>query len=168
MSNYADFVRRLGTNEESDECYTPENAAAPLFPFLDKTKTYYEATSGLSSSLVRGLRAGGFSVVESDGADFLSLSAGDIHDGTITNPPYSKKTVFLAHLYKLGKPFAILLPVSAIQGQARGKMFMEHGISLLVYNRRVDFTGKKAPPFGVAWYMGCGMCEPGRVWFTNN
>lgn len=168
MANYAEFVRRLGTNEESDECYTPENAAKPLCKFLDRSKTYCEATSGISSSLVMGLRREGFQIKESGGADFFCASAEDLCDGVVTNPPYSKKTQFLRRLYELGKPFAILLPVSAVQGQERGKLFMEHGISMLVYNRRVDFTGNKAPPFGVAWFMGNGMCEPGRLWFTNN
>lgn len=39
---------------------------------------------------------------------------------------------------------------------------------MLVYNRRVDFTGKKAPPFGVAWFMGNGFCPHGHIWFVDN
>ena len=30
---------------------------------------------------------------------------------------------------------------------------MEHGMSCLVYNYRVDFTGGGSPPFGNAWFM---------------
>ena len=36
----------------------------------------------------------------------------------------------------------------SFQGGRRGQMFMEHGMSCLVYNYRVDFTGGGSPPFG--------------------
>jgi len=44
------------------------------------------------------------------------------------------------------------LPVSTIQGIRRGKWFDEYGLELLVLNKRIDFTGKGAPHFGVAWF----------------
>ena len=46
-------------------------------------------------------------------------------------------------------------------------MFQEKGISILVYNKRIDFTGKKSPPFGVAWFMGNGFCESNKIWFVS-
>lgn len=107
-------------------------------------------------------------MLEMKGEIFFECGVDDVYDGIVTNPPYSKKDEFLRHCYDLGKPFALLLPVAASQGQKRGKWFKELGISMLVYNRRVDFTGKGAPPFGVAWFMGNGMCEPGRIWFVEN
>lgn len=69
--NYAAFIGRLGRTEASDECYTPSNEVWPLYPYLDKTKTYYEATSTHSGSIVRGLKEGGFSVVGNEGRDFF-------------------------------------------------------------------------------------------------
>lgn len=165
--SYAKFIGKLGRNEDSDECYTPSNAMLPLLKFIDISKTYYEATSGISSNIVDGLKSLGVDIKSSNGADFLNCTPSDVFDGIITNPPYSKKDDFIEHCYKLGKPFALLLPVAAIQGQKRGELFMKHGISQLVYNKRIDFTGKKAPPFGVAWFMGNGFCEPNRVWFTD-
>ena len=168
MVNYAEFIGRLGTNEESDECYTPKNEVWPLFRFLDKTKIYYEATSDQSSSIIDGLSEGGYKAQGSNGQDFLTIESLLGFDGIITNPPYSKKTQFLEKCYTLGLPFALLLPVAAVQSQSRGKMFDKYGVSMLVYNRRVDFTGKKAPPFGVAWFMGNGFCEPNKLFFVDN
>jgi hypothetical protein len=167
-TNFTKFIGRLGRNEESDECYTPKNEVWPLFEFLDKSKTYYEATSTHSGSIVNGLKDGGFNVVGNEGRDFFECGAEDVFDGVVTNPPYSKKDQFIKHCYDLGKPFALLLPVAAFQGQKRGKWFNEFGISALVLNRRIDFTGGDAPTFGVAWFMGNGMCEPGRIWFVEN
>ena len=31
-------------------------------------------------------------------------------------------------------------------------MFSENGIELLVLKKRIDFTGKGSPHFGVAWF----------------
>lgn len=103
-----------------------------------------------------------------NGKDFFDCDTDDVYDGIITNPPYSKKDQFIEHCYSLEKPFALLLPVAAFQGQKRGRMFSEYGISALVLNRRLDFTGKKAPTFGVAWFMGNGLCEPGKLYFSDN
>lgn len=167
-TNYTRFLNRLGTNEESDEVFTPEEVTDTLLPFLSPEKTYYEATSGSSLNIVKGLTSRGIDIRPSKGKDFFECSEEDVFDGIITNPPYSKKDEFIRHCYSLKKPFALLLPVSAFQGQARGFMFLRNGISALVLNRRVDFTGKKAPTFGVAWFMGNGFCEPNRLWFVHN
>ena len=50
--SYTELINRRATNEASDECYTPEDQILPLLKYLDKDKTYYEATSGKSSSIV--------------------------------------------------------------------------------------------------------------------
>lgn len=167
MTNYTDFIGRLGNNAESDECYTPPSEILPLLPYLDKSKTYYEATSGISSQIVEGFNSAGYSIKSSEGKNFFDCTADDVFDGVITNPPYSKKDDFLEHCYHLGKPFALLLPVAAFQGQKRGGMFMKHGMSALVYNRRVDFTGKKAPTFGVAWFIH-GFMPPNQIYWVDN
>lgn len=168
MTAYTDYKNRLGRNKESDECYTPSNSVAPLVPFLDLSKTYYEPTSGLSSQLVDGLEASGVKIVKSYGKDFFDCTEEDVCDGIISNPPYSLKDKFIGRCYDLGKPFALLLPVTALQGQKRGSWFKDYGISVLVYNKRIDFTGGRSPTFGVAWFMGNGLCEPGRIWFTDH
>ena len=48
--------------------------------------------------------------------DFFDCASDDVYDGVITNPPYSLKDKFIEHCYELDKPFALLLPVTAIQG----------------------------------------------------
>jgi len=161
------LVQQLCTTEEGDECYTPVSQVSPLLKYLDKDLTYYEATSDISSSIVEGFSVEGYNIVGSSGKDFFECTPDDVYDGVITNPPYSKKDDFIEHCYKLGKPFALFLPVAAFQGKRRGQMFMDYGMSALVYNNRVDFTGGGAPHFGNAWFMH-KILPPNTIHWVNN
>lgn len=166
---HLDLVKRLGRTAGSDECYTPPDSVQPLLKYLEQDKTYYEATSGKSSLIVEGFTKFGYNIAPSNGKDFFECAPSDVYDGVITNPPYSLKDKFIRHCYDLGKPFALFLPVASFQGSARGKMFMEYGMSALVYNNRVDFTGGCSPPFGNAWFMwGFDSMPPNTIHWVDN
>ena len=156
------MLNKTGNNSESDECYTPNSALIPLLEYLDKHKTYYDCTSGISSNIVNFFNENEFKCKSSMNRDFLTDTFND-YDIIITNPPYSKKDKFLKKCYEIGKPFALLLPVSALQGQNRGEMFSKNGIEILALNKRIDFTGKGSPHFGVAWF--CYKILPERLIF---
>lgn len=151
-SSNIQMLGRTGNNTQSDECFTPPEALLPLLPFLDKTKVYYECTANHSKSIIFTLQKQGFTILPSGGRDFLKDPLPDGVDIILTNPPYSKKDKFIERCYELGKPFALLLPVSSLQGQKRGELFEKNGVEILVLNARIDFTGKGAPHFGVAWF----------------
>jgi hypothetical protein len=136
---------------QGDECYTPNYAIEPLLEFIPKDKTIYEPTSNISSNIVSFLNENEFNCIASNGRDFLKDDLPNF-DIIITNPPYSKKDKFIEKCYELGKPFALLMPVTALQGNKRGQWFMKNNIEVLVLNQRVDFTGKGSPHFGVAWF----------------
>ena len=162
-----DSLKRIGRNSERDECYTPSSQVSPLLEYLDKENTYYEATSDKSSNILNGFTEAGYSMVGSDSKDFFECTSADVYDGIVTNPPYSIKDKFIEHCYKLDKPFALLLPVASFQGGKRGNMFIERGMSALVYNNRIDFTGKGNPHFGVAWFIH-GFLPPNTIYWVNN
>lgn len=162
-----DSLKNIGRNSDSDECYTPSKQVTPLLEYLDKDKTYYEATSGKSSNILLGFQENDYSIVGSNNKDFFDCTKNDVYDGIVTNPPYSIKDKFIGHCYKLDVPFALLLPVASFQGGKRGRMFMEHGMSTLVYNNRIDFTGKKNPHFGVAWFI-YGFLPPNTIYWVDN
>jgi len=156
------MLQKTGNNIKSDECYTPNSALMPLMEYLDKNKIYYDCTSGISSNVVNFFNNNGFICKNSFDRDFLTDNFDD-YDIIITNPPYSKKDKFIQRCYEIGKPFALLLPVSSLQGQKRGEMFSKNGIDILVLNKRIDFTGKGSPHFGVAWF--CYKILPERLIF---
>lgn len=160
------MLKKTSNNIKSDECYTPKEAIMPLLKFLDKDKIYYDCTSGISSQLVNTMSQNKFNCKSSDKLDFLNDPITKNIDVIITNPPYSKKDKFLKKCYEIGKPFALLLPVSSLQGKARGQMFAENGIEILVLNNRIDFTGKGSPHFGVAWFC-CNLLPKELIFFEN-
>ncbi len=161
-SSNISMLNKTSSNAASDECFTPPEAVEPLLRHLRKDMRWYEATSGASKSIVNCMQGHGFDCIEGNGDFFGDLPD---FDGIVTNPPYSKKDKFIKRCYDIGKPFALLLPVSAMQGQKRGAMFAKYGIDLLVLNQRVDFTGKGAPHFGVAWFTWGILPEP--LMFTD-
>ena len=164
-STNINMLHRTSNNSKSDECYTPKEAIKPLLKELQRDKVYYDCTSNISSNIVDFMNDNGFVCKSSNGRDFLTDEVPKDIDVIITNPPYSKKDKFIKRCYEIGKPFALLLPVSSIQGQKRGEMFSKNGIELLVLNKRVDFTGKGSPHFGVAWF--CSGILDKKLMFKN-
>jgi len=93
--------------------------------------------------------------------DIYNFLVDDLPKGTtciITNPPYSLKDQFLARCYEHELPFALLLPVTALEGKKRQAMYKEHGMQLLVLPDRVNFHTPSGKGSG-SWFH--------TDWFTN-
>jgi len=61
----------------------------------------------------------------------------------------------LERAYELGKPFAFLMPLTALEGIKRGEMYKRYGLQLIIPNRRIDFitpNGGKSSWFQTAWF----------------
>lgn len=132
-----DYVQR-GKN---DEIYTPKYAIEPLMKYLPKNKIIWECTDYGKSQITQVLSEGGYKVISThkDNFNFLTDKADFNFDMIITNPPYSLKDDFLKRCYEYKKPFCLLLPITALEGKARGQMFRENGIEVLVLDGRVQF-----------------------------
>ena len=65
--------------------------------------------------------------------DFFTCSPEDVYDGIITNPPENTKDKFIEHCYSLKNLLHYFCSELSFQGGRRGQMFMEHGMSCLVY-----------------------------------
>jgi hypothetical protein len=91
------------------------------------------------------------------GTDFLNTEKNCFNfDMIVSNPPYSIKDACIAKCYEHGKPFALLMPLAALEGRKRQKLYMLHGLSLLLLPRRVNFqtpSGKgSGSHFATAWF----------------
>lgn len=143
-------------NNASDEFQTPEVAIRCLLPYLKPEWHIWECAWG-GGSLARHLEHAGYMIYGDANWDFLTSEVSSWKfDCIVTNPPYTLKDKFLAHCYELGNPFALLMPLSALEGKKRGAMYREHGIQLLIPNKRINFitpTGEGSGSwFQTAWF----------------
>lgn len=146
--------------KHSDLFQTCPSALFPLLPYLRGFNRLWEPACG-KMKLVNWLREQeGYDVLASDihcGWDFLEKAPHpDTYDCIITNPPYSIKNQWIERCYDLQKPFALLLPYTALEGQKRQPLYRENGLDLLFLPNRVKFTtpsGKQGGAwFPVAWF----------------
>jgi len=76
-------------------------------------------------------------------------------DCIVTNPPFSIKGMFIERCYQLGKPFALLMPLTALEGEKR-QQFWRKGLQLIIPNKRYNFEGPsgkgKGSWFATAWF----------------
>lgn len=102
------------------------------------------------------LRNNGYKVVTTsihNGYDFLTCEVPEGVNCIITNPPFSLKNQFLQRCYDLKLPFALLLPIQALDTKQRFDMFSKHGLDLLLFDKRVNYIGSNgSPPFTSAWF----------------
>lgn len=161
-------------NAKFDNLYTPEYAIKPLLKYLElykekngKNPIIWECTDFGQSNITKVLRKKGYEVIGTDKSelDFLKEKPKFDFDVIITNPPYTFKNEFLKKCYEYNKPFALLLPITALEGTYRGDLFRKYGIELMVLDKRVDFTGKKSTWFNVSWY--CWHLLPGKLLFEE-
>jgi hypothetical protein len=131
-----DYIQK----EKFDDIYTPEYAIKPLLEYIPTNITIWECCDFGGSKITQVLLKYGCKVISTDKEEnFFEYKPKEDFDMIITNPPYSLKDDFLRKCYEWNKPFCLLLPITALEGKARGKMFRKHGIEVLVLDSRVQF-----------------------------
>lgn len=141
-----------------DDFQTPAQALIPLFPFIKREWTIWECACG-KGNLVNGLLSLHYTVFGTDildGTDFLGY-APPVFDCVITNPPFKYKQQFLERCYALGKPFALLLPLTTFETGKRQQLFAKYGIEVIFFDKRINFevpnkTGNSGAWFATAWF----------------
>ena len=146
----------------SDHFQTPAWALEPLFTHLKAADifTIWEPARG-KGNIVNALHKAGFCPFGTDildGDDFLTYDLVHEYDCIITNPPFSLKDQFLARCYELGKPFALLLPFTALEGQFRQSLYRQYGVEVIVLPKRVNFETPSGNGSS-AWFP--------TAWFTH-
>jgi len=141
-------------NEKHDHFDTPAYAVKPLLQFIKPEWIIWEPTDTTGNSeIARVLREHGNKVISTskENFDFLTDEPDFEFDCIITNPPYTLKDEFIKRCYYHVRRWAMLMPLTALEGISRGKLFGEWGLQLLVLNRRVEFTGG-ACWFNTSWF----------------
>lgn len=141
--------------EKNDELYTPDEAIIPILKYLDHNLIYWECTDFGESNITKVLRANEFKVVSTnkEQLDFIKEKANFEFDVIITNPPYSLKNEFIKRCYEYNKPFMLLLPLTALEGKERNKLYKDKGIEVIVLDKRINFMKtKKNVWFNTSWF----------------
>jgi hypothetical protein len=132
-----------------------------LTPYLPKRNRIWEPACG-EGQIVDFLKGEGYDVVGTDilsGFDFLStLAEQPDYDIIITNPPFSIKDQWIERCYATGKPFALLMPITAFDSIDRRRMFNKNGIQLLLPDRRAVFTTPSGK-VGGSWFYAAWFCH---------
>jgi hypothetical protein len=155
----------------SNDFQTPPEALEHLLPYVKKEWVIWECAEG-NGNLTHALSQKGFRVIGSDiqpervaalneleqhfeGKDFLTWQPPK-WDCIITNPPFKYKQEFLERCYQLGKPFALLLPLTTFETKKRQRLFNKYGLEVIFLPNRINFetpSGKGSGSwFAVAWF----------------
>ena len=160
----------LKNHKTFDELFTPNYAITPILKYIPRdVKTIWCPCDKEDSKIVRLLSNNGYNVLYShidQGDDFLTESPSGPYDMIITNPPFSIKDKIIKRCYDLGKPFALLLPLTALEGERRNKLFTENGIGVVVLDKRVDYNGKGACWYNTSWFIHHPLLD-GRIFFEK-
>lgn len=139
----------MKTDNSFDDLNTPREAWQLLEIYLPSwVESIWEAAPG-ELKLTSHMRKDGYLPIYSLERSFFNYEP-DNYDAIITNPPFSKKGEFLKRCTVLGKPWALLLPVTT-PGVKSYQDYLR-GCEIIYLPKRIDFTGGGAPWFAVAWF----------------
>lgn len=178
-------MKELYTGKKQDEYYTPPYAVEILLKYLKPNSTILCPFDTKESEFVKVLTKAGHNVFCShinskNGTiafmDFFDYTKCWVEhnciDYIISNPPFSLKTKVIEHLEKLGKPFAMLLPISQmLETQTRQEIYKRIDLQVLHPNKRIGFingeTGKlEGTPTFTSGYL-CKEILPKNLMFDN-
>ena len=160
----------------NDEFYTPLYAIEPIkkyikirgasiwCPFDTKDSLFVKELGKTNKVIVTHIK---------DGYDFFNYEPSEHYDYIISNPPYSCKGEVFERLFKLDKPFAMLVGVVGIfESQKRFEMFRDNEFEIMYFNKRIsyfkNYEDQKPslnPPFGSVYI--CHRMLPKTIMFEE-
>ncbi len=125
-----------------DDYNTPKYVWKMLLDYLDldKNTTIYEPffSNGVSKTYLQQL---GFNNVIHENEDFFENYVRYGYDIILSNPPYTIKRNILKILYKIDKPFVLIMPTSIINKLYIKSIFGENidKIQYIIPHKRIQF-----------------------------
>ena len=129
---------------EKDEYYTPSILVKPILQYIKPQSTIWCPFDTIDSEFVIQLKNEGHKVLYSHiwlGQDFFEYEPDEEYDYIISNPPFTLKLKVLERLYKLNKPFAMILGLPILNYQEVGEFFLDKELQLLIVDKKVSFDG---------------------------
>lgn len=151
----------------NDERYTPPILVKPILKYIKHGSTIWCPFDIEDSEFVQILKNAGYKVLYSHidlGQDFFEYEPKEHYDYIISNPPFSKKLKVLDRLYKLEKPFAMLMNIECLNYQEVGNFFLDKNLELLIFDKKVSFDGNTAS-FNTSYF--CNNILPKQLIFEH-
>lgn len=153
--------------KKNDERYTPPILVKPIFDYIPPNSTIWCPFDTDTSEFVIYGRKLGHKMIYSHiclGQDFFNYEPEEDYDYIISNPPFSMKLAVLERLYKIGKPFAMLINLECLNYQEVGQFFLSHPLQLLIVDKKVSFDGNTAS-FNTSYF--CNNILPNSLMFYH-
>lgn len=132
------------TDKASDETFTPIYAITPLLEFIKPNSTIWCPFDEPDSKYIEVFKENGYKVIHShinEDKNFFFYEPEEDYDVIISNPPFSIKDEILKRLYELDKPYAVLMPIPALQSQKRFPYIKD--CEALIFDKRVEYYRDK-------------------------
>lgn len=123
-----------------DEYYTPPILVESIIKYADQYDTIQCPFDTDDSEFVIQLKKAGHRVIAThiwNGQDFFTYEPNENYDALISNPPFTKKLEVLERLYKLDKPFAMVLGLPILNYQEVGEFFLDKELQLLIVDKKL-------------------------------
>ena len=152
---------------KNDEMYTPPILVNPILKYLKPNSTIWCPFDTEHSEFVIQLIKEGHTVIYShiiNGQDFFEYEPFEDYDYIVSNPPFSLKLKVMERLYKLNKPFAMLMNIECLNYQVVGNFFLDKPLQLLIVDKKVSFNGNTSS-FNTSYF--CKDVLPKDLMFTH-
>ena len=157
---------------DKDNWETPESAVNLILPYVLNFKTIWCPFDTEDSNFVKIFKENGINVINShisSGEDFFTFEPSN-YDAIISNPPFSKIDYIIKRLYKLDKPYAIIIPLYAIAGNTKFN-YIKDSAQILIPENRIQYINpdtKEVVP--AVSFASCYLCKdilPERLIYVN-
>lgn len=143
----------LYSKGKNDECHTPLNGVMPILKYIPKNKIIWCPFDEKESNFVKEISKQN-EVVYSHirtGQDFFEYEP-DRWDIIISNPPFTNKRKYFERALGFNKPFALIMSLTWLNDSAPKQLFMEKGLQLLMFDKRMKFNNLDKITFSSAYF----------------
>ena len=165
---------QISIGAKTDEYYTIPKYVYPIMEHIPKSWRILCPFDKKDSAFVSVFSANGYEVQYGhidEGKDFFAHEYADF-DCIISNPPYSKREAILEKLYRIGKPFAMLINETGLfDSKKRFDLLSTNPFEIMMFDHRISYrnendTQKTSPPFKSIYL--CSNILPSKFVFIKN
>lgn len=143
----------LYSGGKNDENMTPKYGVTPILKYIPKNKIIWCPFDTEESQFVKLISKTNkviYSHID-NGKDFFQYEPKH-WDILISNPPFTNKRKIFERALSFKKPFALLMSNTWLNDSAPKQLFKDKELQLLMFDKRIDFSGDKKITFSSSYY----------------